>query len=187
MSWRVGSGIPGRYSIPILWPGPNTRAEHLDPTRILGSRILTRIGSWRAGYPTRRGQSIFNVSLNTRTMHLHSVDWSKDCTILQFTLLTTNIRLTSMRWVLNFEVSSQSRSLDVRHSTSEIWVISVCTIWSAVREVDPRIAKSTVAWVGTSTYCSMYFHYLDHSVYSPSQYLIWQWHLGWALKRSELY
>ncbi len=28
---------------------------------------------------------IFNVSLNTRTMLLHSVDWSKDCTTIYIT------------------------------------------------------------------------------------------------------
>ena len=47
MSWRVGSGISNRYSISILWFDPNTWVEHLDSTRILESRILTRIGSWR--------------------------------------------------------------------------------------------------------------------------------------------
>ena len=45
-SCRVGSGIR-----------INTRYQHRDPARILDTKILTRIGSWRAGNPARRGQS----------------------------------------------------------------------------------------------------------------------------------
>ena len=73
-----------------------------------------------------------------------------------------NIRLTFMRWVLNFEMSSQPRSLDVWHSTSEIWVISVCTIWSVVVSVGLVVLRSMYVCMYVDL-CKGLLHLISHS------------------------
>ncbi len=77
MSWRAGSGISGRYSVPTFWLDSNTQAKNPDPNRVLAGRepgptSMTRPDAASLVYIRRKinqNNKSFNLSFNYVIKH----------------------------------------------------------------------------------------------------------------------